>query len=175
MGSRSIIYVSGEDEPDYCYRHPTRETLVYCTNCERPICTDCMITTPVGMKCPDCAKQSAKARGALPASTVGRTLAAAVVSACAVAVLDIFVLQEIAFFRIIAAYAIGVGVAEVVRWSAGGFRDPLVTRCAAGAALIGFLIPIGLDLLDGVIGGPTLAYGLVAAAAAAFAAARRAE
>ncbi len=39
-----------------CYRHPTRETGVACSNCGRPICTDCMTPTPVGMRCPECAK-----------------------------------------------------------------------------------------------------------------------
>lgn len=38
-----------------CYRHPTRETGVGCSNCGRPICPDCMTPTPVGMRCPDCA------------------------------------------------------------------------------------------------------------------------
>lgn len=40
-----------------CYRHPTRETGVSCSNCGRPICTDCMTPTTVGMRCPECAKQ----------------------------------------------------------------------------------------------------------------------
>jgi len=40
-----------------CYRHPTRETGVACSNCGRPICTDCMTPTTVGMRCPECAKQ----------------------------------------------------------------------------------------------------------------------
>jgi membrane associated rhomboid family serine protease len=40
-----------------CYRHPARETGVSCSNCGRPICPDCMTTTPVGMRCPECAKQ----------------------------------------------------------------------------------------------------------------------
>ena len=35
-----------------CYRHPSRETGVSCSNCGRPICPDCMTTTPVGMRCP---------------------------------------------------------------------------------------------------------------------------
>jgi membrane associated rhomboid family serine protease len=39
-----------------CYRHPNRETGVACSNCGRPICTDCMTPTPVGMRCPECAK-----------------------------------------------------------------------------------------------------------------------
>jgi membrane associated rhomboid family serine protease len=45
-----------------CYRHPTRETGVRCSNCERPICPDCMTSTPVGMRCPECARQSTKVR-----------------------------------------------------------------------------------------------------------------
>jgi membrane associated rhomboid family serine protease len=38
-----------------CYRHPSRETGVSCSNCGKPICPDCMTSTPVGMRCPDCA------------------------------------------------------------------------------------------------------------------------
>jgi membrane associated rhomboid family serine protease len=40
-----------------CYRHPSRETGVACSSCGRPICPDCMTTTPVGMRCPECSKQ----------------------------------------------------------------------------------------------------------------------
>jgi membrane associated rhomboid family serine protease len=47
-----------------CYRHPDRETGVSCSSCGRPICTDCMIPTPVGMRCPECAKQKTKVRTA---------------------------------------------------------------------------------------------------------------
>jgi len=40
-----------------CYRHPQRETGVSCSNCGRSICTDCMTSTPVGMRCPECSRQ----------------------------------------------------------------------------------------------------------------------
>ena len=40
-----------------CYRHPNRQTGVSCSNCGRPICPDCMTSTPVGMRCPECARQ----------------------------------------------------------------------------------------------------------------------
>jgi membrane associated rhomboid family serine protease len=43
-----------------CYRHPNRETGVSCSNCGNPICPDCMTPTPVGMRCPDCAKQKTR-------------------------------------------------------------------------------------------------------------------
>lgn len=40
-----------------CYRHPNRETRVSCSSCGRPICPECMTPTPVGMRCPECARQ----------------------------------------------------------------------------------------------------------------------
>ena len=43
-----------------CYRHPSRETGVSCSNCGNPICPDCMTATPVGMRCPDCAGRRTK-------------------------------------------------------------------------------------------------------------------
>ena len=39
-----------------CYRHPDRETNVSCSRCGRPICPDCMYDSPVGMRCPECAR-----------------------------------------------------------------------------------------------------------------------
>ena len=47
---------------EVCYRHPGRETGVRCSNCERPICPDCMTSTPVGMRCPECARQKQRTR-----------------------------------------------------------------------------------------------------------------
>lgn len=37
-----------------CYRHPSVETAVRCSDCERPICPDCMVFGPVGIRCPEC-------------------------------------------------------------------------------------------------------------------------
>jgi len=45
-----------------CYRHPGRETGVSCSNCDRPICPDCMTATPVGMRCPECSRQKTQVR-----------------------------------------------------------------------------------------------------------------
>jgi membrane associated rhomboid family serine protease len=36
-----------------CYRHPDRETGLSCSECGRPICTECMTSAPVGLRCPD--------------------------------------------------------------------------------------------------------------------------
>jgi membrane associated rhomboid family serine protease len=55
-----------------CYRHPSRETNVACSNCGRPICPDCMTTTPVGMRCPECSKQRTPVMRMRAMSTVPR-------------------------------------------------------------------------------------------------------
>jgi membrane associated rhomboid family serine protease len=36
-----------------CYRHPDRETGLSCSECGRPICTECMTPAAVGIRCPD--------------------------------------------------------------------------------------------------------------------------
>jgi membrane associated rhomboid family serine protease len=43
-----------------CYRHPDRETRVSCSSCGKPICPECMTPTPVGMRCPECARQKTR-------------------------------------------------------------------------------------------------------------------
>ena len=69
-----------------CYRHPSRETNVSCSNCGRPICPDCMTTTSVGMRCPECAKQRTEVRN--PIGAPGRSDAPAtyaIIAACVLA------------------------------------------------------------------------------------------
>jgi membrane associated rhomboid family serine protease len=41
-----------------CYRHKNRTTNVQCQNCGKPICTECMRESPVGLRCPECAPTS---------------------------------------------------------------------------------------------------------------------
>jgi membrane associated rhomboid family serine protease len=40
-------------ETKYCYRHPDRPTGLSCSECGRPICTECMTPAPVGLRCPE--------------------------------------------------------------------------------------------------------------------------
>jgi len=70
-----------------CYRHPDRETGVSCSNCGRPICPDCMTSTPVGMRCPECAAQRTKVKtGAAAFGQAAGIAATVVLSAINVAV-----------------------------------------------------------------------------------------
>src|SRR5829696_10172883 len=53
---------AGTQTRQTCYRHPNRETGVSCSNCGRPICPECMTSTSVGMRCPECARDTTKVR-----------------------------------------------------------------------------------------------------------------
>jgi membrane associated rhomboid family serine protease len=59
---------------EVCYRHPNRETGVSCSNCGRPICPDCMTSTSVGMRCPECARQGRTPVRTMSSLTVEPTL-----------------------------------------------------------------------------------------------------
>jgi membrane associated rhomboid family serine protease len=62
-----------------CYRHPSRETGVSCSSCGRPICPDCMTSTPVGMRCPECSKQRTRTVRLRAMETVPRVTYALIV------------------------------------------------------------------------------------------------
>src|ERR1051326_5453427 len=49
-----------------CYRHPNRETGLSCSECGRPICTDCMTVAAVGIRCPDHSGRARNVRAARP-------------------------------------------------------------------------------------------------------------
>jgi hypothetical protein len=57
-------YGSGVLAPDtevaslYCTWHPDRETLLRCNRCNRPMCTDCAVQHPVGLRCRECVKET---------------------------------------------------------------------------------------------------------------------
>ena len=60
-----------------CYRHPSRETYVRCTRCNRPICPDCMTAASVGHQCPECVAEGRRSqrpvRTAFGGSVAGRS------------------------------------------------------------------------------------------------------
>lgn len=47
---------AGEDGLYYCWKHKKETTRVTCGRCEKPICPQCMIPGPAGVRCRECAR-----------------------------------------------------------------------------------------------------------------------
>lgn len=45
------------DELTYCAVHPDRETSLRCNKCNRYMCPECAVPTPVGYRCKQCVRQ----------------------------------------------------------------------------------------------------------------------
>ena len=43
-------------QPLYCIDHPERQTALRCNRCDAPVCTSCIVRTPVGFRCKECIK-----------------------------------------------------------------------------------------------------------------------
>ena len=169
------LVATDDEDVFHCYRHPNRETALRCANCDRPICVDCGIAAPVGIKCRECGRMPKSARVATPR---GRLLIASLVAIALVPVIGIasdVVARGIGFFGWLIAYGIGILVAEVVVRAAGGFRSDAIARIAAATAVAGYLAPVILVLLSGDHIGNGIVYRLVAAGFAGWSAFQRAR
>src|ERR687898_1270272 len=116
-------------EPMHCYRHPKRETRVSCATCGRPICTECMVATDVGIKCPDDARLPRGARaGVMKTGQVVRSL----IAGLGVAVVGIpvaYVIPRLPLSFLIAAAA-GYGAGVLINRAGGRNGGPLPRRVA---------------------------------------------
>ncbi|MGD9697018.1 MAG: rhomboid family intramembrane serine protease [Thermoleophilia bacterium] len=132
-------------ETPHCYRHPGRETLLSCSQCERPICTSCMTQAAVGVRCPECAGGR---RGGASGSRAPRVRAG---SATAYATIALVAINVIVY---LAEMAQGVGVrgvggSELV--SDGALYGPAVAdgewwRLVTGGFLHASIIHVGFNM-----------------------------
>jgi hypothetical protein len=147
----------------YCARHPKVETALSCGRCGTPICPDCSVPGPVGMRCRQCASlRSSPLYQVRPE----RFLLAAV-AGLAAGTLAGFFLQRIGFFILFVAPMVGGLLGEVILRATGRKRGPKLEFLAGASVVVGAALSV---LLSGSLGGFRdlfflLAVGLTAAAA----------
>jgi hypothetical protein len=151
----------------HCVNHPRRETRVSCAACGQPICTDCMRETPVGMKCPSCARLSLHARGLGKPKHYLMAGAAGLVAAVGLGAL--VTSAHIGFFGIIPAILIGLAVGKAVSWGAQGHRHGGFMAIAAATTVVG--LAVGELLAAPRLGGAVLPASLLGLVFAGIAAA----
>ena len=142
-------------EPMHCYRHPKRETRVSCATCGRPICTECMRQTEVGIKCPDDAMLPRGARaGVMKTNQVIKTLLAGVgIAAVGVPVVYYVLLNigAIGFISWIIHGAVGYGAGTLIYRAGGRNGGLLAIVVSVVATTIPFLVVLTPFALDGVL------------------------
>ncbi len=152
----------------YCYVHPTRETMLRCKRCERPICATRAQRTSTGYLCRECVNQHKKIfdTALWYDYLIGPGLIF-ILSLIASGLLA-FIANFIGFYMIFVAFAIaggaGVFLSNIALQVTSKRRSrPLFIACAAGVAL--GAIPIGLILL--LSGGmlPVISIGIYAVVA----------
>jgi hypothetical protein len=156
-------------EPMHCYRHPKRETRVSCATCGRPICTECMVATDVGIKCPDDARLPRGARaGVMKSNQVLRSILAGLGVALA-GIPVVLVLFSLPFTLLLSAAA-GYGAGTLINRAGGRNGGPLAIAISVLATAIPFLVLLAPNLLAGGNVNPfSLIAPLIAAIAAAIA------
>jgi hypothetical protein len=116
-----------------CAFHPGVETEVRCSECDRYICPKDMVPTPVGYKCPVCAKP---ARSQYVVVKPDQLLKASLAGG-AVGVLGGVVLAFVPIFGIFSGLIWGAATAEAARRASGGHREWAVGIVAVVAILLG--------------------------------------
>lgn len=119
-----------------CVNHPKRETAVRCSKCGRPICTSCMIQTPVGMRCRQCAGLRKLPQYQVgPGLLVRSGLAGLVVSALAWLAAGV-----IPYLRFFLAIFVGFAVGEVMSRAARRRGNHVLEAVAVVAVVAGWVI-----------------------------------
>lgn len=155
--------------PEPCYRHPDRETRISCATCGRPICTECMRQTDVGIKCPDDARLPRGARaGVMKQRQILKAVGAGVGVALA-GVLVAFIIFQIGFGSILLSGVAGYGAGTLI-YRAGGYNGgPMVMAISAVAVLLAFAPWVLPRLLEGVFDFGLVISPLIAVALALYA------
>jgi hypothetical protein len=123
-----------------CANHPNEITFVRCGRCEKPICTRCMVDSPVGKKCRACAKNQTHLE-----ESSARQVAQGFIGAVVVAIPAGWLAFQIPL--ILLAFPYGWLVGEV------GFRASQRSRSLAVQAVVGVAALVGA-LVGGVLPQP---------------------
>jgi hypothetical protein len=150
-----------------CATHPDVETTLRCGKCGKPICPRCMVQTPVGARCPDCAHlyklPTYRVSGMYYLRAAGAALGMALVTGFVWGAIDYFL--PFRFFSLILAAGIGYATGEVISLAANRKRGTWLAVTGGVAVLIAYavniltlgtppftLFPIIFDIIGVIIG-----------------------
>lgn len=126
-----------------CTYHPKRETTLRCNRCNKPICSQCAVLTPVGYRCKECVRgQQRIYETAHNYDFLIAGLVAAFGAGVAVGLLGF-----LGFWGFLLAPIVGGGLARVVQRSVGRRRSRNLPLATAIGGVIGTLPHIAGPIL----------------------------
>jgi hypothetical protein len=127
-----------------CATHPEVETNLRCGKCGKPICPKCMVQTPVGARCPDCAKlyrlPTYRVSRVYYLRAIGAALGMAVVCGLVWGAINAFV--PFFYLSLILAAGAGYAIGEVVSRSVNRKRGRGLATTAGMAVVVSYLVNI---------------------------------
>ena len=128
-----------------CATHPDVETSLSCGRCGKPICPKCMVQTPVGARCPACARLYKLPTYRVSAVHYLKASGVAIVTG-AVAGVVWWVVNAFAplYLGLILAAGIGYGIGELVTLSVNRKRGTGLAAIASAGVIISYLVTIAL-------------------------------
>lgn len=142
-----------------CPRDPGVETALRCSRCETPICPKCLVQSPVGARCKDCAKVMRSPIYTLSGDRFLKGAGAALVGGIVMGLIWGFVLLPFSFgyLSILLGALLGWVFTRLMDLATGKRRGPLVVTLASA----GIVLAWGIQAV--ILGNLQLAaYGLVA-------------
>jgi hypothetical protein len=129
----------------YCARHPQVETVLRCGRCDTPICPRCLVQTPVGARCRDCANVRTIPTLDVTPVFLARGLAASLAAGGVIGVIWGSVsggrgIGLVGFFLIFIAMGIGYAVAAAVSAATNHKRAQSLQYIAAGGVIFAYVV-----------------------------------
>ena len=125
-----------------CATHPSVETELACGKCGKPICPRCLVHTPVGARCRQCANVRRLPTYSISAQIMARAAAAAAAGGAVLgglwAVLFPFGLGF--YFGLFLGAGLGYAVGELVSVAANRKAGPPLQVLAAGGVIVAYLV-----------------------------------
>jgi hypothetical protein len=144
--SRQLEEAMGPPPPDeaplddgvlYCANHPSRETVLRCNRCSKPICTSCAVQTPVGYRCRECVGQQQAVY--FSGGAIDYVIGGAIGLVLGGVASYLMTLLGAWFIALILGPAVGIGIAEVVRLAVRRRRSRYLWLVVGGAIVVSAL------------------------------------
>jgi hypothetical protein len=149
-----------------CARDPEVQTALRCSRCDTPICPRCLVQTPVGARCRDCAQLAKSPVYTVKGKYLARAIVAAVIGGVAMGLIWGFASTKVPgiayggiFISLILGAALGFGFTRIMELAVNRKRGPVVVWCAMG----GIALATGIQML--FVGGTLFVGSFLAAAA----------